>query len=205
MKVINQMNTIHFRRETHKKTSEYKCCYSFKENRDYQSEQESLFLALLSQEFTIKLICPNKRCVVTLPFLRILEIQRGLDDCVAVNDWVNNRINERLKEELSQGVSRKTAQRRSENYKITETLHLIMDLLSEFGYFFQTRTTTGKKGICKIDIAYKVYNKNKLMFDQESISRIGSSINKKIISLPSENGIITIKKGSLDLLQIISL
>ncbi|KAL7712429.1 TATA-binding protein-associated phosphoprotein [Entamoeba marina] len=184
-----------FKRECHKKQhNECKCYYSFKDVRNYQTEQECVYLALLSQYFDIIIQAPNKRCVVTSPFFRMLSVSSG-NDVIGINDFINNRVTERLGIEIESGVSRKTALRRSETYKITETLHILMDLLLEFNHFFQTRLTTGKKGTTKTETTYKIFSNGKFVMGQDEISKRGKLINNFISSLDVNDGVVCIKKN----------
>ncbi|KAL7719488.1 TATA-binding protein-associated phosphoprotein [Entamoeba marina] len=184
-----------FKRECHKKQNkECKCFYSFKDVRNYQTEQECVYLAMLSNYFDLTIQAPSKRCVVTSPFFRMTSVSNG-EDCIMLNDLINRRVTERLTVEVESGVSKKTALRRSETYKITETLHILMDLLLEFNHFFQTRLTTGKKGTTKTETTYRIFNNGKFMMGQDEISKRGKLINNFISSLEVSDGVVYIKKN----------
>ncbi|ELP84493.1 hypothetical protein EIN_169080 [Entamoeba invadens IP1] len=196
MSLMQIVEPTQYKREVHRKTSEFQCLYSFKENRNYQSQQEGVFLYLLSQLFTFEVHTPNKRCMVTLPFLRLDTVTFSKEDVVWVSDFVQKRISERIKIEMENGISEKTALRRCENYKISETLHFLMDVLSMYGYFFQTRTTTGKKGMTKVDVCFRVFKNGKILYDQKQIEDIGEKVNQLIVEMKPETGKVVVDKNT---------
>ena len=164
---------------TRKAQAEFQCVYTFKEIRNYQAQQQAVFLALLNRVYDVAVQQQVKRSLVTLPFFRVEEL-RAADDVVRVNDFVEARCRERFVFETRQGVSEKTAQRRCETYKVTENLHALMDILMEFGYFFEARLTTGKRGTTKTETVYKVFAGETLLLRQRDIEERGSRINRLI-------------------------
>ena len=93
---------------TRKAQAEFQCVYTFKEIRNYQAQQQAIFLALLNRVYDVHVQQQVKRSLVTLPFFRVEEL-RSDTDVIRVNDFVETRCRERYAFETRQGVSEKTA------------------------------------------------------------------------------------------------
>ncbi|EMS13820.1 TATA-binding protein-associated phosphoprotein, putative [Entamoeba histolytica HM-3:IMSS] len=112
--------------------------------RTYQVYQQGVLLVLLNNHFEITLQIPTKRSVVTHQYFKINELRRG-NDSIKVEEYVEQRCKEKYLQDISNGIPEKTARRRYDTNKITEQLHLLIDLSTEFGYRFVSKRTSGKK------------------------------------------------------------
>ena len=63
--------------------------YSFFEVRNYQAEQEGIFLALLNHEYDITIEVPQKRSVVTLNYFKILTLKNDKES-IQFDELLNN-------------------------------------------------------------------------------------------------------------------
>ncbi|EKE39218.1 hypothetical protein ENUP19_0003G0054 [Entamoeba nuttalli] len=143
--------------------------------RTYQVYQQGVLLVLLNNHFEITLQIPTKRSVVTRQYFKINELRRG-NDSIKVEEYVEQRCKEKYLQDLSNGIAEKTARRRYDTNKITEQLHLLIDLLTEFGYRFVSKRTSGKKGAQIVETIQKVISPNVTILNKE-IPTIGVQTN----------------------------
>ena len=127
------------------------------ENRNYQVIQQSFLITLLNQYCEIHLTKQKKRSHVTLPFFTIEKIIFSDSDVILFNDLVEKRCTEIKNYDIQNGVAIKTAARRYKSNKITEVLHLLMDLVRMYEDPFITRTTFGKNGAKQMEIIEQCY------------------------------------------------
>lgn len=173
----------------------FKCVYSFREIRNYQSQQEAIYLGLLNKTFDIVFIAHKKPGLVTIPFFRILRLVNETET-VGFKELIERRITERLEDEIAKGSTIKTANRRCENYRLVDTLHTLNDILEIQGYSFDSHVSTGKKGTLKAESIYGVYDQNgTYLFDQDDIAKTGSDLALYISQLQNENGICTLRRN----------
>ncbi|ELP93270.1 hypothetical protein EIN_056450 [Entamoeba invadens IP1] len=182
--------------------SSFKCVYSFREIRNYQSEQECVLLALLNQFYAITFTAHKKQTLVTVPFFRILTIEDK--DPIYFKELIERRISERLNSEVAEGSSLKTALRRCENYRVVDTVHTLADMLELKGFDFDVHVSTGKRGTLKAESIFGIRNENDFfLFDQEQISRIGGEVSKYLHSLESVDGVCTIQRMDITIAKIL--
>ncbi|ELP88455.1 hypothetical protein EIN_229980 [Entamoeba invadens IP1] len=155
---------------------------AFSRLRNSQVYQQAILLALINKHFQVKLLIPIKRSVLTLQLFKIEELTEG-NDCIRVEDFVEKRCQEKFSNDVKQGIAEKTAKRRYETNRTTEQLHLLMDVLREFGYKFESRYTSGKKGAQKVETFNTIYLNDVVVVSQQQIVDLGTNINEKIAGL----------------------
>ncbi|ELP89182.1 hypothetical protein EIN_485740 [Entamoeba invadens IP1] len=156
--------------------------FSFRNSRNIASATQSILVALLNIKFKIVLKSPLKKAKVTQQLLRIESIEKD-NTSLFIEDFVQTRCINRLTFDKEMGVSSKTAGRRAEYNKLTENIHLLMDVLREDGFFFETETTKGKRGTLKMETIKKIYWNGRLFLDKDDIWERGSRINQYINSV----------------------
>ncbi|BFU23982.1 hypothetical protein EHI8A_174860 [Entamoeba histolytica HM-1:IMSS-B] len=167
---------------------------SFRKTRNVQANQQSVFLALINKYFTITLISPKKRSTVAQQMVTIQNIQYK-DDIVEVEEFIIRRLKEINVRDISNGVSSKTASRRWENNKIAEINNLLIDILKELGYSFNSKLTNGKSTTVKNEIVSSILFNGKLILTSEQINIHGKSLNNSLNSLFVDNKIITLNRN----------
>ncbi|EDR28471.1 hypothetical protein EDI_315750 [Entamoeba dispar SAW760] len=183
-----------------KKETGYKRKYQFREKRNYQVAQQSIFLALLNDYFEIELLPPIKRSNVATQLLRINRLVHG-EDSILFNLVVEHRCNDLFQKDIENGVPIKTAMRRMETYKISEGLHLLIDLLFELGYIFVSRVTKGAQGSQRIETVKEIWRNGKVILEKSDIEELGTQINSYFFNEIKSQNNCTISKG-LNLLMI---
>ena len=117
--------------------------YCFQEVRNYQAEQEGVFLALLNKEYTITLEVPQKRSVVSLNYFKIIGFENETET-IRFDELLANKLMSMKEEDKRIGLNEGTANRRLEINKIAESIHLLISMLEERKYEMST-TTMGKR------------------------------------------------------------
>ena len=136
---------------------------AFLKLRSFQVYQQCILLGLLNRHFEITIHIPSKRSIVTRQFFKVDELKNE-NDSIKVDEYVEQRCKEKFEKDLANGVSEKTARRRLDTNKITEQIHLYIDILSCLGYVFHSKYTSGKKG------AQIVESIQQISFDDETIT-----------------------------------
>ena len=183
--------------ETAKMTSNEK----YRLLRNYQAYQQSVFVFILLNFCSIKFSKATKRSSSTRQFLVIKELLFD-NETIDVVSFIEKRCEEKMLIEEKRCVSKKTAQRRIDNYKFTENLHYLLDILQQFGYFYNFRSSQGKNGIEKSDTALELFRYNRIIFNQQEIALYGSAVNEYICSLLNGKYEITINKNDTELMNL---
>ena len=92
----------------------------------------------------------------------------------------------------------KTAARRYKSNKITEVLHLLMDLVRMYEDPFKTRTTIGKNGAKQMEIIEKCFVNGK-MLTKDDVMEIGIEKNCFYDHIINTQTKCVLKKGMINL------
>ena len=149
----------------------------FNQWKNYQSIQECMLIGLLNSYSEIKIKKPFKKAMVTVPFVAIDKIIFNKTDIINVSEFLNKRCQERMNYEIQIGVSSKTALRRYKTNKFSETNHLLMDLLLDLGYLFNTTIPPHKKNLQAHETIQAIFDREGRCYTRQMINLIGSKIN----------------------------
>ena len=147
-----------------------------REFRNSQTIQQSILLGLLNNYCSITISQPAKKSTVTGQFIRVLSLDFGNGDEIQIDEFLKKRCSEQMKKDIEDGVSQKTALRRYQNNKKIEQIHLLMDILVEKGYRFQTRKMKGKletkklEMICSMQFQGKVFDIGEIAYKAEHVN-----------------------------------
>ncbi|ELP92127.1 hypothetical protein EIN_380740 [Entamoeba invadens IP1] len=170
----------------------------YKVLRNYQAEQQAILLGLLNQSSEIVISKPPKKTSSTLQFLNIKSITFNNQQTINFDELIMRRREEKILAEMNNGIPEKTAVRRMDNFKFTECLHALTDLLFLSGYLFNVKQSTGKNND-KYDTLLSIYFKNTLLYNTVDIENFGSAINTKIVSVMDKSNNFTLHQGDLRL------
>ncbi|ELP87523.1 hypothetical protein EIN_098500 [Entamoeba invadens IP1] len=154
--------------------------------KNYQVYQEAVLIDMLVPFCDIVFGRPSKRTTTTLQFLFIKEL-RFDGYVVDVSEFIESRCEDISNMEKKKGVKEKTSMRRCENNKFTECLHLLIDILTELGYFFNTSKSQGKNGIAKSETIQRIFKDNKCLFSKQEIMGLGKEIHQRIVKTVTSN------------------
>ena len=177
----------------------------FRRTRNYQTEQQSLFIGLLNMVYNITIDHPRKKSKITLPFFSITRISTD-KEVIELKEIMSYRLHHLHQEDVKRGCSEKTAARRQEVYRVSEQLHILMNLLRDIGFQIESKKTTGNKGTQK-ESARKIFY-NDFSFDKNYIEERGTMINlalmKKLENIPKSSE-LTIRCGDPDIAGVLKL
>ena len=175
----------------------------FRRTRNYQTEQQSLFIGLLNMVYNITIDHPRKRSKITLPFYNITRITTD-KEVIELKEIMSYRLQHLHEEDIKHGCTEKTAARRQEVYRVTEQLHILMNLLRDIGFTIESKKTTGNKGTQKETARKIIYNE--FSFGREFIEERGTMINelimKKLETIPKSSE-LTIPSGDEGIANIL--
>ncbi|ELP93242.1 hypothetical protein EIN_055970 [Entamoeba invadens IP1] len=164
--------------------------------KNYQVFQESILIKLLLPYCDIVFCKPSKRTTTTFQFLYIKEIKFN-NYSINVVDYIERRCTEISEMERRKGVKEKTTMRRFENNRFTECLHFLSDLLSEFGYFFNTTKSQGKNGIAKSETIQQIFKDGRIVFNRNMVEVLGKNMHTSLLENLSKNASCTIHQNQL--------
>lgn len=177
----------------------------FRRTRNYQTAQQGVFIGLLNTVYNITIDHPRKKSKITLPFYTIVKISTD-KEVVEVKEIMSYRLQHLHDQDVAQGCTEKTAARRQEVYRVTEQLHILMNLMRDIGFEVESKKTTGNKGTPK-ETARKI-RFNDFVFDREYIEERGNLINelllRKLDTVPKSSE-LTIHCGDQDIANVLKL
>ncbi|EKE39551.1 hypothetical protein ENU1_124000 [Entamoeba nuttalli P19] len=167
----------------------------FAKVRNYQSQQQAFLIGLLNDQCDIVFQKPFKISKKTLQFLTIKLILFPKQDEINFSSLVKQKCESILSLEMKKGLEHKTAIRRFENNKHTIGLDLLRDILEAFGYFFNTKKSSGKKGTLIMENIYEVFHNDVFIFSQRDIITKGEMINKYLTNIIRHSVDFTLPKN----------
>ncbi|EMH72711.1 hypothetical protein EHI8A_045680 [Entamoeba histolytica HM-1:IMSS-B] len=165
---------------------------NYRDKRNYKIALESVLIALLNRHFEIVLRKPKSKSTTTLSYIEIESIKRN-NDSLQINTFVEERIKTLIEDQIKKGYKYSTIMSKSRRMKIEETNSLLVDLLTEEGYLFITKTIM--KGTVIVD---KIKYLESFSISYNDIILIGKQINEWIISkLINEQSILLILNNKM--------
>ena len=160
---------------------------AFKKSRNYQVYQQCILIALLSSFFDVVIKQPVKRSVVSLQMLRIISISsKQTNEVINVDEFVTQRCKEKYENDL-RNISMKTAKRRYDTNRISELIHLLIDILFEENYRFSSKFTDGKNGAPVVETVNAIFTPDQRVFTKQDIITKGMRINQHLTALLQSN------------------
>ncbi|KAL7719659.1 Uncharacterized protein QTN25_003357 [Entamoeba marina] len=175
--------------------------YGFYNVRNYQAQQEGIFIVLLNQEYDITIEAPQKKSVVSLNYLRIHSVSNS-NETIEFGNVLMRKLKEMYDEDLVNMIPEKTASRRFEINRIAESIHLQMSMLKKFGYQMAT-SAMGKRNVRESVISINI---DGISLDKNTISSRGEIINKVIMERMKtlqRKGRYTIPRGDTELMALL--
>ncbi|ELP83379.1 hypothetical protein EIN_372840 [Entamoeba invadens IP1] len=167
----------------------------FKEKQMYsmnvQVDVQAVFIALLSQVATLSIGRPHRQSYKTKQFLKIKDITFNRFDTINILQVIQQRSKEQeLLISTTDNTSLKTAKRRTQVTKRRETIRLLQDLLSEFGYFVEIE----KENVDGFEGEITIYKDGLLFLKTEQVREMGKNINIYLTELLNCSKSIVVNK-----------
>ncbi|ELP83434.1 hypothetical protein EIN_375190 [Entamoeba invadens IP1] len=154
---------------------------SYKSARNYQVCEQCFMLLLLNKYAEIEFMRKKKKSTQALPFLQVKTIFFSQYDSIDFVNLIETKCKGMMESEIKGGLAQHTAQRRYNCNLLTESLHLLMDILEEFGFYFSNTLSSGKNGTIKAEKIGKIGIKD-AVFYEDVIREKGQILNKLVCS-----------------------
>ena len=154
----------------------YKRKYQFREKRNYQVAEISILYMLLNEHFEIEISKTLFRKSTAAKRLFRLKSLTRKNEIIYVEDIIKRRCKEKLTVDINNGTNENTARRRLESYKINEMIHLMIDILEFYGYYFQSHYSTGIDGQYQNETIKRIWLRDKILYGQIEIENVGMKI-----------------------------
>ena len=175
--------------------------YCFYQVRNYQAEQEGIFLALLNHEYTITLKVPQKKSVVSLNYFRIVSFVNE-NEKIFFEDELKVKLKMMYDEDLSKGIKENTAVRRMEINKIAESIHYLIEMLKKRKIEMKM-SVMGKRNsrssVIEMDFDGIIFDKNEI---QKKGNLIIQNILDRMKNLQRKDTLV-IEKNDLELMCLL--
>ena len=175
---------------------------AFSSIRNYQTQQQSIFIAILNQHYTITIELPKKKSIVSLPFLKIIKLQNEEEE-ILVNDKVSTIVKDLYEYDIKNGVSEKTATRRFEVNRITECIKLLSDVAIRKGFEIEAYNIGKKRtreNVQKISFDGVQLNINDIVTKGSKISNI---LVKERMVKHNKSGVYILQKQDLEIMSML--
>ena len=168
----NDINNINNENDNENKIQKF----HFREKRNYQVAVTSLLYFLLNEHYQIEISRTLvRKSKVSKRLLRLKSISMN-NEIIDVETIIKRRCFEKLAYERKIGTEKNRARRRLEIFRITEMIHMMIDILDFYGYYFQSQFSTGVGGVFQNDTVRRIWLKDKLIFNQVDIENVGLKI-----------------------------
>ena len=119
----------------------YKRNYRTREKRNCLIEQFSVLCSMANKNspITVKMNF-SKNLLKTKRRINLVQIGEG-NGLINVEEFIEQRLKENYKNDKKKGIDKKKAKRRNEIRKFYEQNHLLIDILREENYFFNSNLT----------------------------------------------------------------
>ena len=136
----------------------------------------------MTQFGTFTIERPIKKAKVTFQILKVQSFALQ-SETIDIAEWVEIFCKQRSDIELQSGVSQERVKRRFDKNRFIFLSNYLLDIATEFGFFFETKMSRNTGGAIQLEKIRNVYWQNKLLFRQHEMMIKGIALNKYIFSL----------------------
>ncbi|ELP84844.1 hypothetical protein EIN_284000 [Entamoeba invadens IP1] len=178
----------------------------FTKSRNWQSQQVSFLIALLSLKYNITFEKPSKLPTKSLTIFKAVTLTNE-KDFIDVKKLTENRIKKLIESDERKNINEKIIRRRLESYRIMEHLHVLMDFIKgDPVYSLQCKddkhTTLQDRRVINT-IAFDGF-----VYDKKAIKAKGTKVQKIMmdrVKLHSANDAFKIDVGDTEIMTAILL
>lgn len=158
------------------------CVQSKRDMKNFESIQQAFLLGLLTQFGSFTIERPIKKAKVTFQILKVQSFSLPTET-INIAEWVELFCKQRSELELQSGVKQERVKRRYDKNRFIFLSNYLLDVASEFGFFFDTKMSRNTGGAIQLEKIRNVYWQNKLLFRQQEMMIKGIALNKYLFSL----------------------
>ncbi|ELP90296.1 hypothetical protein EIN_504720 [Entamoeba invadens IP1] len=158
--------------------------------RNYDVCVEVVLISLINKYAEVTILQPQGLNNAALPFVPIESIKFSESDQIEVNRIIDDRLNIKMTKEIQEGGTKEVASRKMKKERIPETLHFLIDILTELGTNVFLKMTRKKSGDASFDIVDSILYQNdnkEVRLDKEFILQKGTLLNMECITLVRRN------------------
>jgi len=158
------------------------CVQSKRDMKNFESIQQAFLIGLLSRFGSFILERPIKKSKVTFQILKVQSFTISTET-INVAEVVEMFCRQRAEGELKAGIAKEKVKRRFDKNRFIFLSNYLLDISSEFGYFFETKMSRNTGGSLQLEKIRNVFFNSKLLCDQHEMMIKGIALNKYIFSL----------------------
>ena len=171
------MSIVHQKEKVMDQNAFFKCKNDYKE---FYVVQQGVLLSLLNNYCNIILTHQKKQSIVTSSFPLLLMLQFDEEDHIDIQELADKICRPLYEKELQSVNKRQTAVRRFEKNKKNFIQHLLIDLLREKGFVFQSKMSRKSSKTQQLERIEKIYFNGKCLMDFHEFILKGYTINTLI-------------------------
>ncbi|ELP87983.1 hypothetical protein EIN_418620 [Entamoeba invadens IP1] len=173
--------------------------YSFFQVRNYQAQQEAVFLTILNQEYDVVLEVPQKKSVIALSYFRVIRL-KSPERNIEFGSELNSLLEKMYFNDMTLGVTEGTASRRLEINRISESIHKLIELIEPITLLKKCFMGKRNSRASVVELSFDGINMKK-----DDIEKKGERINKAItlrMKGLQRKDVITLPKQDLELMSL---
>ncbi|KAL7716605.1 TATA-binding protein-associated phosphoprotein [Entamoeba marina] len=172
------------------------------EYKDFYAFQQAILLSFVNSYCGIGLKKAKKNTIVTssFPIVSTLVFPNEEIDVIQLTETICRPIYETEKLQVRK---KQTAFRRYEKNKKVFVQHLLMDILFEKGFFFESKMARNSKKTFRLERIERIFYEGKIVMDFDDFLQRGNAINVYLSSLFDKGNDILIKLKDADLQNFI--
>ncbi|EDR24336.1 hypothetical protein EDI_070780 [Entamoeba dispar SAW760] len=171
-----------------------------RENKSYEAFQQAVLLCYLNQFCAITLEKRRRQPTVTmsLPNIKALIFEK---EEVDISSLAEQHCRQNFDDYHFEGKNKQTTTRRLEKNKRIFIHNLLIDILIEKGYFFDSKMSKRSKRGFQLERIIHIFYKNKFIMGKEDLTIRGCNVNSYLCKLVESTSIVTIPRNDLCLYQ----
>ncbi|BFU20157.1 hypothetical protein EHI8A_034990 [Entamoeba histolytica HM-1:IMSS-B] len=175
--------------------------FGVKHYKDFYAIQQGVLIALANQCFGITLKKPRKNAKLTQVFPRVKTLHLK-DENVEIIDFTNMVCHPLFEKQCENVKKIQTAQRRFEKNKKVFMQNLLIDILLEFGFFFDSKMARHSQKTFRLERIQRVFYKGIEILNIDNFISKGNRVNDYLCGLFSSDIQITLQRNDPSLLSV---
>ncbi|KAL7721873.1 TATA-binding protein-associated phosphoprotein [Entamoeba marina] len=174
-----------------------------RENKNLESFQQGLLLAILNEFCGVTLEKRRRKSVVTVGMPSVRYLHFG-EDVIDVKQLAEIQCYNAFEEEIQKGKNKQTTLRRYEKNKRIFVHNLLLDICIEKGFFFNSKLSKKSAKSLQLERITQVFFNYSLIYNSDEIVSIGGRINDYLSSLVATDHQVTLQQNDSHLYQFIT-
>ena len=170
--------------------------------KNFYSIQQGILIALANQIGSISIQKPRKSAKLTNTYPSVKTLHLHFED-VEIMQFTNDFCERLFTEQCNDVNKRQTAVRRFEKNKKVFMQNLLIDILAEKGFFFDSEMARQSKKTFRLERIQRVFYNGDLIINEDEFLMRGKLINDYLCSLFNENSVVTLNQCDEKLMSLL--